>query len=52
MNVAMVMPVYNESDGILSFLREIDDEFRDLELIIVDDVSADLTVKVVSEFRP
>ena len=52
MNVAMVMPVYNESDGILSFLREIDDEFRDLEVIIVDDVSADSTVKMVSEFRP
>lgn len=50
--VALVMPVFNEVDGILSFLREIDNEFRDLVVIIVDDFSTDSTARVVSEFTP
>ena len=50
--VALVMPVFNEVDGIVSFLREIDNEFRDLVVIIVDDFSTDSTARVVSEFTP
>jgi len=50
--VALVMPVFNEVDGIQSFLREIDNEFRDLVVIIVDDFSTDSTASAVSEFTP
>lgn len=50
--VALVMPVYNEVDGISAFLQEIDDEFEALQLIIVDDASTDSTSRVVSQFMP
>lgn len=50
--VALVMPVYNEADGIAAFLHEIDNEFTDLEVIIVDDFSTDSTARVVLDFNP
>jgi dolichol-phosphate mannosyltransferase len=50
--VALVMPVYNEADGITEFLHEIDASFSDLHVIFVDDCSTDKTVKRIDEFEP
>lgn len=48
-SIAIVMPAYNESDGILVFLEEIRDAFAgvDHEVIIVDDCSADGTADII-----
>jgi dolichol-phosphate mannosyltransferase len=52
--VAVVMPAYNEADGIVEFLTEIQDTFAEhnLEPVlgIVDDSSTDDTAGVVREF--
>jgi len=51
--VAVVMPAYNESDGIEEFLREVDEELSEhvgeLTIVVVDDCSTDGTIGVVRE---
>ena len=46
-SVAVVMPVYNEADGIAEFLMEIDESLAGVTVIVVDDCSTDMTVKIV-----
>lgn len=50
--VVIVMPAYNEADGILAFLEEISSAFEDLEheIIVVDDCSSDGTADVIDEW--
>jgi dolichol-phosphate mannosyltransferase len=49
--VAIVMPAYNEADGIEEFLRELDKELAEhvglLTIVVVDDCSTDGTLDVV-----
>lgn len=49
----IVLPAFNEADGIARFLREIDEAFVgiDLSLIVVDDFSTDGTLQRVSDTR-
>ena len=43
-SVALVMPVYNEADGIAEFLTEIDSVLPDIEVFVVNDCSTDSTL--------
>lgn len=45
------MPVFNEQEGLIEFLKEMQDNFEDLDLIIVvcDDCSTDLTRTLLSD---
>lgn len=45
--IALVMPVFNEADGIADFLREIDATFSGMTVVIVDDCSTDTTRAVI-----
>jgi len=49
MSVTIVMPVWNEAEGIEEFLSEIASEFRDMphQFVVVDDSSGDETVSIV-----
>ncbi len=51
-SIAIVMPEYNESDGILIFLEEIRDVFADVdhEVIVVDDCSSDGTADIIDDW--
>jgi glycosyltransferase involved in cell wall biosynthesis len=51
-HVALVMPVYNEADGITEFLDEIDKCLQGAHVIVIDDCSADETVQRIQEFEP
>jgi dolichol-phosphate mannosyltransferase len=46
-SVALVMPAYNEADGIAEFLTEIDELLPEVTVFVVDDCSTDMTSKVV-----
>lgn len=54
-SVAVVMPSYNEEDGIASFLLELDDVLApltaELTFVVVDDASTDSTMSVLEESR-
>ena len=50
--VALVMPVYNEADGITEFLDDIDKSLQGAHVIVIDDCSTDETVKRIHEFEP
>lgn len=45
--VAVVMPVYNEADGIAEFLTEIDGALPGVEVFVVNDCSTDSTLEVL-----
>lgn len=46
-SVALVMPVYNEADGIGEFLSEIDDVLRDVAVFVVNDCATDATLEIL-----
>jgi glycosyltransferase involved in cell wall biosynthesis len=46
--VALVMPVFNEADGIAEFLEEINAAFDELTVVVVDDHSTDTTAAVIA----
>jgi len=46
-SIALVMPVFNEADGIAEFLHEIDEAFDDVMVIVVDDHSTDPTPAIL-----
>jgi dolichol-phosphate mannosyltransferase len=52
-SVALVMPVYNEADGIADFLYEIDGVLPGIEMFVVNDCSTDSTLAVLEglDFR-
>jgi len=45
--LAVVMPVYNEAEGITDFLRELDDAFPGATLVVVDDKSTDASAVLI-----
>jgi glycosyltransferase involved in cell wall biosynthesis len=49
--VALVMPVYNEADGIAEFLMEIDESLEGMTVIVVNDCSTDTTLEVVESLK-
>lgn len=52
MKLALCMPVFNEEEGILDYLREIDKEFSDLDvhIVITEDCSSDNTLSVLQDY--
>ncbi len=55
-SVAVAIPAYNEADGIVGFLQEIDQSLAShvetLHLVVVDDASTDSTLEVLEGARP
>ena len=55
MEIAIIVPVYNEEDNVLPMAREVSDAMktagRSYELVFVDDASTDLTWKRIGEAR-
>ena len=52
MRVCVVMPAFNEAEGIAGFLREIEEALRPVAIsnfVVVDDASSDATSKVLQE---
>ena len=51
MNLVITMPVYNESDGIMHFLSDLQSRFQDftLSMIIVNDCSIDSTENTINQ---
>ena len=50
-SVALVMPVFNEADGIGEFLTEIDGVLHDVAVFVVNDCSTDTTLNVIDGLR-
>jgi dolichol-phosphate mannosyltransferase len=52
MKISLVMPAYNEAEGIVGFLTELMEVFNDVELriVVIDDYSSDETVLILKEF--
>lgn len=50
-SVALVMPVYNEADGIAEFLTEIDGALPGVEVFVVNDCATDATLEVLDGLR-
>jgi dolichol-phosphate mannosyltransferase len=52
MKISLVMPAYNEAEGIVSFLTELIEVFDDLDLrlVVIDDQSSDETALILKEF--
>ena len=49
-NVSVIIPAYNEEDGIVATLESLREYFPAAEIIVVDDGSKDATAQRVSEF--
>ena len=49
MDVAIVIPAKNEEAGLASFLPKLREFYPDTEIIVVDDGSTDVTIKVSEE---
>ena len=45
------MPVFNEADGIVKFLGEIDGVFTDVLVIVIDDRSTDSTRELIESIQ-
>ena len=53
MNFSLIIPVYNEEKNIISLLKEINyhlNEYKNFEIIIVDDFSSDNSCKLIQNF--
>ncbi len=54
--IAFAIPAYNEADGIVGFLREVDERFKDWDgavtYVVVDDRSTDGTPDALERARP
>lgn len=49
--VSIAVPMYNEENGILNTLNSlIEQDYKNLEIIVIDDASKDNSVKIVKEF--
>lgn len=53
MKIAIVMPAYNEAEGIYEFISEICEsfEFHSLEIFVVNDLSTDATVEEIERLK-
>ena len=49
-NLSVIIPAYNEADGIVETLKSLQDELPESEIIVVDDGSTDGTADRVREF--
>ena len=49
-NLSIIIPAYNEEDGIIATLENVQESFPAAEIIVVDDGSQDQTVERVSGF--
>ena len=51
MKIAVVMPTYNEAEGIIDFLLELNSALRpnDVKFIVIDDCSTDRTYEIVQK---
>ncbi len=49
--LSIVIPAYNEEEGIVETLKQLISSFPDSEIIVVDDGSTDSTVEYVSNFE-
>ena len=49
-NLSIIIPAYNEEDGILATLENLRQHFPEAEVIVVDDGSADATARRVAAF--
>ncbi|HPN32170.1 MAG TPA: glycosyltransferase [bacterium] len=47
---SFILPTYNEKENIIDIVSEIENNFQDFEIIVVDDNSPDLTGKIVKEY--
>jgi len=51
--VSVTIPAYNEADGILLTLEDLNNQtHQDFEVIVVNNNSTDDTAKIVNEFLP
>ncbi len=53
MKVSVVVPMYNEEENVVRTLKKIDDvlkDYKDYEILIIDDGSQDNTFKLANEF--
>ena len=48
--LSIVIPAYNEEEGIVETLKQLISSFPDSEIIVVDDGSTDSTVEYVTNF--
>jgi glycosyltransferase involved in cell wall biosynthesis len=51
-NLVIAMPVYNEEEGIINFLEDIESNFVNIshQIIVIDDCSKDLTTKFINDY--
>ena len=49
--LSIVIPAYNEEEGIVETLKQLISSFPDSEIIVVDDGSTDSTVEYVTNFE-
>jgi len=47
---SFILPTYNEKDNILTVIREIEDNFGDFEILVIDDNSPDNTAGIVRTY--
>jgi len=47
---SFILPTYNEKDNILDVIAEIENNFENYEIVVIDDNSPDFTWKIVKEY--
>jgi glycosyltransferase involved in cell wall biosynthesis len=52
MKISFIVPAYNEEDNIGRVIEELKKTFRDFEIIVVDDFSADKTFQIAKNLCP
>jgi len=47
---SFILPTYNEKDNIIPIIQEIEDNFRDFEILVIDDNSLDNTAAITQSY--